>query len=1348
MSRRGKRIAGGRQRAGRPASTSNVKAPSTETSESLTPPDAGERLVDHWLGSRSGARAGRGFHFQDAVGAWLAALVACGELDADSVTPEGLEDVVLEGATSWQIQVKSRVEHLGDFSPSLASHHVLDAWARHKKRDDGSRLIVVLEHGVSGEPSLHSAEVCLEQALAQESALRTALVELAAKRNIKEPDVAEMMRSTTVFGRTWAELTVETSAAIRSLHALPPSALELIGRALRLSVADASDSNAVATHENRRTLTRTELVGTVAEIAAHLDLDALESAIVDGVCEPLDLSPTASEASDAFYEGTGTQPFHVASGLVVPRPDLVSEAVAGLADQGTVIITGPSGVGKSAVMWTVPLALPGVLWFRIRHLAEGDVAALIRLAHAYGASDIAPVGFLVDGAGTGRLLGWEHLRSEAAARPGILLLATARTEDLATLGDLSGCATVAVALDESSAEAIFEGLVRRGATATAHWREAFESSGGLTLEFTHILSRGQRLDDVIQEQVRRRIDEGRHEELDVLALVSTASRWSGMLSSSDVVEACSSSPFDLRKTIGRLADEHLLVERDGMMAGLHRLRSASISRAVHATPPPVLASTMSRTIPIVPNGLLHRFVVNAIRDEPSLSDAVIAAAEEESGDVARLIAFMHGLRLADFLDLITTWEDVADRHAVQNSSRPILFQFAIAGLTFPDIFPENLRRARDEMLPSSGTGRARSLADRLGSTALAHTLAACDSPQLGSHLMSTLASDGGAFVVAVKEHVDASSAFIQALRAAPVDQLAECLAAARACDGDLAAVLVDSVGGEDEVLRRVRDANPWITELDVRTVPTEAPDIDDAVVGYCRLLQVSEAELGDAREAAVAVGRTLLRCLPRIDRVDVQVLLPGGHEIVVGGHLHGASGLVRQYDHSALDVSWNQARVRAVVALLGATDTERLSAAVPLLDDAAVLLRDAAKLLLLGAKSGVAFDALSAMAAEVSERARALRPPLGGVEIGDTPLGEASSPTTLDDISNLATDVAENVLSRLSNPETYVALRAYIGETILGKHLPAVQGARWHLVGVSPYPSSLADLQQLLTDLHAVVSELSEDEGDRGRLLRNARAGGADGALARAADACRTADRRRRQARRDQLKSVVRVTGARTNVLGQPSPVSEVVTRWAITVEVASLAEWGETVTSIAEVLAAQRPAGESYVLIPLRNGRPVPSMAMTLTMSLLPATSIDDWLPHLNEAQPSSLADCFSNAQLALQAVSGICELPAQQRTHPRVAAALEKAASDYVVARKCLSRVRVDPLITELTSVLDRLDDFARMEFEGRSGGPGIAAQVVAGALGGDGGEVFGTIVGARLLALEWNIDPDGAVRIFETL
>lgn len=1311
--------------------------------------DEGERLVAAWQTSRSGARAGRGFHFQDAVSAWLAARIACGETDAHTVTPEGLEDIVLEGSGVVHIQVKSRVAHLGGFSPRLASRHILDAWERHRDgvRNDG-RLIVILERGVEGEGGLSSFDQSLAESTGAESVLREALTALAEERAVSAIAVAELFSQTTVLGTTWEELTDQTTASIAGIVQLAPSALRLIGRQLRTIAADAADANADTDYETRRSLTKTELAAEVSRFATLVDLDALEGALRDGVCDAFELRQPAA-ADDRFYEGTATQPAHVAAGLVVPRPDVVAEVLAGLQEQSAVVITGPSGVGKSAVFWTVPLAAPGVLWFRVRRLEPSDVPALIRLARAHECTVSAPVGFLVDGAGVGDIRGWARLRAEAASVPGLLLVGTARHEDLTTLGDLSGCATVSVNLNEAAAEVIFTGLKRRGSTSAAYWREAYDGAKGLTLEFTHLLTRGRRLGDVIHEQVRRRLDESRLDEIDVLSLVSVADRWAASLPSDKVAAACGSTSLELRQVVVRLAEEHLVVERDGVIYGLHRLRSEAIAVAIHEQPPPDLMMTVRRVLDLVSTRQLHRFVANLVSEEPSSADVIIEAAGSAVADIDRLTALLHGLRLVDFYELAKEWTAVAAKHDVPASSQPILFQFAAAGLTFPDFFPEPIRNACSEMSEMSGPSRAAKLAGTVGYHSLATLLATCTDPQTAARLLSTLDGVGNELTAAAELTLVEGCALGDALAACSVDGLATCIVAARAYDRLLAELMVEMLGGEDEILRRLRGSNPWITELDIREKELDQDDETEVeLVGYCRMLHVSDTQHGDARQRAVNFGRQLLRCLPNIESVDVQSLLPGGHELRIGDYTHGVSGLRRQYDHSTLTVSWNQARLRSAVTLLGAPDTERLAAARPLLDVAGDVVGDAGLALVLGHAAHVDFAEMEQKANWLHDGAREMKPPLGAVEIADTAIGEEAPVPMADDLSGLLTDLTGNILPRLAKRENYRALEAYIAETTIGRHLAAAMKEPWYLLGLDGHPQSLDRLGEVLADLHAVVHEMATDGADLAKVGRSARSGGRDAALRRSAEACRRSEQRRRQERRDALQRVCRGTGLRTRLLRPPSPALPSSSMyWAVTVDLESLADWPAAVDALLSELGVQQPLGEMYVFVPLRVGRPVPSLAMSLITTPLPATNIDDWLPQLAEPHPSLLADAFSAGLAALQMLSGICDHPEDQRTHEEVQHAAAGAVEEYERSHADLLAVAGDPLTEELVSLLEALAVQVQAEVDGTHDGDTVASQVVAGVVQGLTGSVFDSIVGARYLALEWDVDPESAVALLQS-
>ena len=116
-----------------------------------------------WSGTRDGARASRGFHFQDVVGAWLASRLASGELAIDRLIPEGFDDLQLEAPKPVQIEVKSRQGHLGKFPVGRAATHIVKSWLRHAERfSTDRRLVVVFEQGIAGwdgGPEDHIAEI-------------------------------------------------------------------------------------------------------------------------------------------------------------------------------------------------------------------------------------------------------------------------------------------------------------------------------------------------------------------------------------------------------------------------------------------------------------------------------------------------------------------------------------------------------------------------------------------------------------------------------------------------------------------------------------------------------------------------------------------------------------------------------------------------------------------------------------------------------------------------------------------------------------------------------------------------------------------------------------------------------------------------------------------------------------------------------------------------------------------------------------------------------------------------------------------------------------------------------------
>lgn len=1143
---------------------------------------------------------------------------------------------------------------------------------------------------------------------------------------MSDAEVDRLLSSVVVVGVTWDQVTNETAACVEAVVDLPPSSLRMVAHLLVGIVARTSAENAPRERRHRRRLDRTEIVGVIHSFAAQVSVESLEAAVHDGVCEPFEYGPREDDDGGRFYEGTATQPFHVASGLVIRRPELIEQILVGLKERAAVVITGPSGVGKSAVLWTIPHDSPEVLWFRVRRLAAEDVADIIRLARAYEASPQSRVGFLVDSAGTGDFAGWERLRREAAALPGLVLVATAREEDVAVLGGLAECATVAVQLDEHAAETIYIGLKRRGATTASHWREAFEQANGLTLEFTHLLTRGQRLGAVIRDQINRRIQEERGRELDVLALAATADRWSAEISTA----GCDMSDLDLRAALERLDAEHLVLTRRGRIVGLHRLRSAAICEAIHDRPPPTLGQTITRVIPLIPASQVHRFIAAVLADYPQMRDAVIDAFRDEDLNLPRVAGCLQGLRLADFRDRASRWREIADHHDVPPSTRPLLFGLAIAEVEPPSLLPAAFHQAWQELVAAPASDTRSQLIETLGHDTIAQLVASAEDAEAASRILAALTGVGPATVAAMNKALHASSPLAMALRETSLQTLADCVAAAHDIAPDLAQAIVETVGGEANVIQRVRADQPWITLLEVR-------QREGNHVGSAQFMHLQETGQQDPDTQAHSLGKLLLWCLPRIDSVDISAVLPGNRAIQ-GSLDIGISRLSRQNQRSRSATAWVQARTRVALAQLGEADSTRLHTALPMLEEAADLAHQIGTVIVTGRPPLHDFDQRHAA---LHHAATQMRPPLRDAEMDDTAITEHNPPELRDHLSALILDITGNVIPRLiRGRDGYLSLAAYISDTVLTTHLAGALHEPWRLIGIDSHPAALTTLRSVLEDLYALVEELANDDADAATIRTSALAGQGHAALRRAASTCRRATRRRQQKRRRQIQTTCRETGLDARVFDSTQEIA--LSEYRVCVELDSVVDWHNAVGELVAALGSDRQPGETYLLVPLRRGRPVPSLALKLIEDLHAYPNPED-LDNLPEPHPSELADTLVRACNSLQVLSAVFSLPEHQQAHERTRTAIRAAETELEAVLERISGMpQDDPVINLVCGVLLQFAERVQAERDGTSTAPCLAEQTTTAAVLDNTTDELAILTHAQHLALERGVDPRTAM------
>ena len=804
--------------------------------------------------------------------------------------------------------------------------------------------------------------------------------------------------------------------------------------------------------------------------------------------------------------------------------------------------------------------------------------------------------------------------------------------------------------------------------------------------------------------------------------------------------------------MSRLAQEHLVVERNGVMSGMHRLRSSAISESLHAQPPPVLHATVKRVLDVVPTEQLHRFIDGLISDYEDAAPTVVDAARGEAVSIERLTGYMHGLRIADFRQIAKVWKQIADAHAVPLSAQMLLLSFTATGQPMPEFMPNQLHTAQRAMtsavLPSSSTEE---LIARLDEEALASQFALLSDIEVASRMRAVLHNGDSQLFEALTTNLSQESPLVQALASTPLGAQAEFMATAHDCDPTLAKTLAVLIGGETEALRRIREHNPWITALDIRT--TENGDCQ----AHCRFLQVSDEAQPDARERAVGFARCLLRCLPAIETVDVRALAPGGHEIRFAEFEHGISMLERQYDHADSTIAWNRTRTRIVLSLIGEPDTLRLASAQPLLVEAADLLDDVGTRFVTGAVALRGTADIDERIAQLHQGGCALPPSLGtstdqdvgGITRASAAIpepgrddSEQASALQVDDLSALILDLTGHVFVRIREPDEYLRLAAYIKDTVIGMHLEGAQSERWALVGIDGHPDSLDQIHRTLLDLWAVVYELAVEGDGASHLVETAGSERSERTLRRTAEACRRAHRRRLSARRETLERICRSTGLDARVLSRDEPC-DMWTEFAVTVELDTLLKWPEAELALESALREQQETRETYLIVPLHTGQPIPSLAVRLINNAWPAAELSRWSSALPDAPSFHIAGLSHRVHEALCTLSGISHLPPDQQEHNEVQRCAESATTQFLEAHERLSEQPSDPLIDELLARLEALAARVHAEHGDDHTGPTFAEQMAAGTLQIQTSDEFETSVVARLLALEWDIDPEGANR-----
>lgn len=921
----------------------------------------------------------------------------------------------------------------------------------------------------------------------------------------------------------------------------------------------------------------------------------------------------------------------------------------------------------------------------------------------------------------------------------MVLLGSARNQDVLPLETLSRSTVVTVSLDEEVAEEIHSGLLERSATGLRYWRHAYDNANGLTLEFTHLLTRGQRLADVIAEQVKARVREHRDTELSLLALVSTAHQWGAGLDLRCVQQVLGVDDIEFRAALERLTDEHLVRSTGTVLTGLHQLRSAALSRAVHAQPPPALIETVDTILPLLGDADLLPFVVGALAAYPDLDATVLDHVVNRlagSGAIDTWTTALHTLRMVDFHRQATTWADICRQEGVPPALRQAVVLHVLAGIEpWPNSRPEVVA-AMEQINAVRDVGSAlRDLAlSRLGPAPIAATLANSTSSDQAALFLATIAAANTTFVPQLAVALDDQDTLLASLLPTlPIEDLAAILGAARNVSVELSILLMDAAGGVDAVIRELFKFSPWLVELEIQQQ-------ESASVACARVLHIADHIVEDIEKVVVDLSKLLARCFPQCQMVDVQAVVPGGLPLMFGDVTIASRRFPVTRDIAPAVVAWNRLRSQIAAAAAGTSDpTLRVQDARALLIDVHRYLEMLTTIWLTGGATDTAKTAAAHLLMDLQQRAENLTLPINNADVIVSLGGTVSH--RMDSLSTLITGITSNLTSRLANASpAWPSIATFVGDYLRRNLRDVGAEEQWQLSGTGP-PPEIEDLDNLLTDFHAVLAERAWGATPRPSVLTTTKHKRRhEHPLHTAAAAARSAANKRSAAIHRSYRQTLRSHGVRATFLDRTNedlgahewPPA----RTAILIDIRAISDWVHAHETMQRLLPREidpQHLGAQPLLVPRLNERPIAALAHYISDSIKPDPGwvFSPWRDALGELYPTPLVDAFTTAIGALTTTSALGTLHTSRLNGPTQDHLLEIEINKLRESITDIVELRPgDALLQQLVEYLVQLADRVEAEVNNDSTtltSKTMAADMRAG-LFGEPSELFNQVMTVR--------------------
>jgi|TARA_R110002126_G_scaffold251653_1_gene394672 hypothetical protein len=1105
-------------------------------------------------GPSAGSNAGRGFRYQDRYGALLAVQGYVGLCDVEELIPEGSDDFELHSTNALiLIDTKATRETARARTPAEDAEALRSIWERSiAKAPSHTEYWLVLQRTensyVSNAPRKPAMETRLEPLLRGNEKARTSFV------SIEPSPHTEACR-----------LLVDHSG-------LAPLVAHLVCLALARRIGELADANGPLPLPDRKGLAKSDVRAAIDRVLLVFQSERVEAVILAGNIQAIDFSTPFHD--EGFYLGVDVQPGHFASGQAVHRPKSVGEAVQTLKRKRICVVKGPSGSGKSALMWDIARSTRRQRsWFNVRAASGFESEALTAFLAAY--TDLGPIGFIVDDIGRGQVQAFDQLIAAVSGSDDVWVLGSIRSEDMILIPHGKLVAILENKPDERVAEKIWQNLKNDAQTEWAGWKEPWKRSDGLLLEYGHVLTLGERLEEVIGEQVKARLtDKARDNELAILSRTAPVAALGGTVKIDDLKASIGLSDSDAARALTRLIEEHLIRvnTKQDEISGLHALRAEAICDALdglsYATRTRqaefAVMTASEQSLETVVSGVAYygHLEIDAI------AFSTRARQTGEEGKLHTWAKVCQGLKQGGLRKIAEDWLE----HASANGLSPKLAtSAALFGAVEGDGFSAFPAAVQIQELGADLHERAQQT--RLPLIAIEEIISGIEhlvSMHDGEHLSKTLSALIGSELT--EDQVTRLSDVTLDFDALPINQVVDILDAASSVSADIVLSWLGSGPANNlslSLLSRLQAETPF-------ALPIVMEVEDDGLIVEGNINQAAlAAEESDANATMVAHCHAMLMLAPSADKAHCRIVDTNGNTAL---SIDGEKRIPRTNSPPYSSIARNREIVDAVANAVGANSwSSYLANGEELLIRAVRAFAQLLDCVCVHKAPQALVDDLNAVNSDTDILIAPSEPHIdGGVS------GRHLTP-----LQNLVFELNGKLVLRIAKlPEGAAALAAHVGD--LRQRVDEARKEPWDLIADQP-PKKLDVAEQLLADLEITALEAAASGQDpRQRWLKSG--GKPRHAFRLVANGSRKAFSARMKSRYRDIKKGLATNTLRCDIIG-PTLADGILwqQRYIVLVHIQSLDEWKAWMrcpSKIASRIAASFATSEDAALIPVVNAK------------------------------------------------------------------------------------------------------------------------------------------------------------------